>query len=336
MPKIQVDAQSTEHANRIIKAMVTDGYVSAKAVAELTGLSVEEATVLAESLNDDGRICSDELAAMEKAKGSGRLLGMARFIGTAPSTMHRAAQILIDTRGTLRCGMDKLGSENKSYVEDDGNCMYTLEGITSEESQAMHAAVHKLSELAKAGVDITPMLKHVLARTHSGGGGELQVFADKFMFQFLSATQKKELSKFIYDNMIVIGDKMEPFALHARIKILSQLGNAGMKAAKDLRFIVDKMKKKYADCGYDSTFQKIDEIYDSLPLFAFDEWELPIQMPKDEDGITKKPGIPWNIIGPEGPYGDIVYRAPSVESDPFHLAEVLKKLFEICPECGEK
>ncbi|HPW45401.1 MAG TPA: hypothetical protein PKU96_03420 [bacterium] len=68
MSEFKVDARDTDNANRIIKAMVNDGYVSAKAVSELTGLDQKEAKMLAESMNDDGRISSDELKMMKQSK----------------------------------------------------------------------------------------------------------------------------------------------------------------------------------------------------------------------------------------------------------------------------
>ncbi|HQG13804.1 MAG TPA: hypothetical protein PLT05_05515, partial [bacterium] len=81
MSEFKVDARDTDNANRIIKAMVNDGYVSAKAVSELTSLDQKEAKMLAESMNDDGRISSDELKMMKQSKGSERLLGISRSIG---------------------------------------------------------------------------------------------------------------------------------------------------------------------------------------------------------------------------------------------------------------
>jgi len=117
MSEFKVDARDADNANRIVEAMVNDGYVSAKAISEFTGLDQKEAEMLAESMNNDGRILADELKKMEQSKGSERLLGISRFIGGSASDMHEAAQIIEDTRAALRCGTKKLGSENRSYTE---------------------------------------------------------------------------------------------------------------------------------------------------------------------------------------------------------------------------
>ncbi|OQA59167.1 MAG: hypothetical protein BWY40_01230 [bacterium ADurb.Bin270] len=269
MSEFKVDARDTDNANRIIKAMVNDGYVSAKAVSELTGLDQKEAKMLAESMNDDGRISSDELKMMKQSKGSERLLGISRSIGGSASDMYEAAQILrhLMNMDIVHCETKKLGSKNASYTDTD-RCIYRRVRTNREEINAA----------------IEMMFENFARRTSLP---ELRMFAEQFNFGLLSDSQKSELSTFLAEKIRLERGRLEPIHTYIVATILSSgLGASGRKALTETKRSIDRIHKQFVDeygNEYHDLIKQVDKLcemaefrrkFDNLKSYQSGRYEL--------------------------------------------------------------
>jgi hypothetical protein len=257
MADTRIDPKDAQLSNRIIQAMVDDGHVSSAGIARLTGLSEADARLLADALNDDGKVSADELKRMEAAKGSARLLSMARFIGDAPERLYEDGKTIQAVRAHDRCGPDKLGDAGKDYA--DKSCTYTLEGTTSHEIALTNGAIDDLKRLAQEGKDITPALGIIMRDFPHGSYEGLSALAERFDFTLLSDAQKEALAERIRLGIIDAGDKMDGLVLMSAVAVLAKLGTVGACVLSDLSGVLRKAAEHQRELGNDWIADRIED-----------------------------------------------------------------------------